>query len=138
MGVKQVSEWKELVGRIRSDVRALYLAYKDSRTPWYAKMFAALVVGYAFSPLDLIPDFIPVLGHLDDLILIPLGVWLAVRMIPPDVLADAREMARAETSGEDGLGWVAAGLILTLWLLALAAACGVLGWFRESRMEYGK
>jgi len=76
-------------------VYALYLAYRDPRVPWYARVFAACVVGYAFSPIDLIPDPIPVLGYLDDLILIPLGVALAIRMIPAEVLEDCREKARS-------------------------------------------
>ena len=73
---------------------ALYLAYGDPRVPWYARVFAALAVGYAFSPIDPIPDPIPVLGYLDDLILVPLGIALAVRMIPAEVLAECREEAR--------------------------------------------
>lgn len=76
--------------RLRSEVQALSLVYRDPRTPWYAKLCLALVLGYALSPVDLIPDFIPILGHLDDLLLVPLGVWLALRLIPPHVLAEAR------------------------------------------------
>ena len=89
-----LGEWKRWAGRLKSETHALYLAYRDPRVPWYAKLFAALVVGYAFSPIDLIPDPIPVLGYLDDLILVPLGVALAVRMIPEDVLSESRQKAQ--------------------------------------------
>ena len=80
--------------RLKIEIYALYLAYRDPRVPWYARVFAALVVGYAFSPIDLIPDVIPVLGYLDDLLIVPLGITLAIRMIPPHVLAECREEAR--------------------------------------------
>ena len=76
--------------RLRDEIRALVLAYRDPRTPWYARACAALVLAYALSPIDLIPDFIPILGHLDDLVLIPLGIALTVRLIPAQVMQDAR------------------------------------------------
>jgi uncharacterized membrane protein YkvA (DUF1232 family) len=79
---KPVEHLERWAGRLKAETYALYLAYKDPRVPWYARLFAACVVGYAFSPIDLIPDPIPVLGYLDDLVLIPLGIALAVRMIP--------------------------------------------------------
>lgn len=104
--------------RLKVEVHALYLAYKDPRVPWYARAFAAIVVGYAFSPIDLIPDPIPVLGYLDDLILIPLGVALAIRMIPPEVLDECREEARATT--ERPVSRVAAVVVVAVWI-ALAA-----------------
>ncbi len=88
-----LQRWKQRARALKKEVYALYLAYRDSRTPWYAKVVAALVVAYAFSPIDLIPDPIPVLGYLDDLVLIPLGAALAMRLIPPDVMADARAKA---------------------------------------------
>lgn len=92
--------------------------------PWYAKLFVALVVGYAFSPIDLIPDFIPVLGYLDDLIVVPLGVALAVRMIPEDVLSESRRRAQAMIDGgETPVSRTAAAVIVVLWLaLAVFAA----------------
>lgn len=86
--------WKHRARQLKTETYALTLAYRDPRTPWYARLFAALVVGYAFSPIDLIPDFIPVLGYLDDLVIVPLGVLLAVKMIPPAVLAESREQAQ--------------------------------------------
>jgi uncharacterized membrane protein YkvA (DUF1232 family) len=86
--------WRRRAEDLRRDVMALYFACRDPRVPWYAKAFMALLVAYALSPIDLIPDFIPVLGYLDELILLPLGVLLAVRMIPADILAGHRERAR--------------------------------------------
>src|SRR3712207_172937 len=88
--MKVVEKLKVWAGRLKAELYALYLAYRDPRVPLHARVFAACVVGYAFSPIDLIPDPIPVLGYLDDLVLIPLGVYLAVRMIPPHVLAECR------------------------------------------------
>ena len=112
-----LGEWKRWAGRLKSETHALYLAYRDPRVPWYAKLFAALVVGYAFSPIDLIPDSIPVLGYLDDLILVPLGVALAVRMIPEDVLSESRQKAREMVErGERPVSRAAAAVIVVLWL----------------------
>ena len=126
-------EWKRWAGRLESETYALYLAYRDPRMPWYAKLFAALVVGYAFSPIDLIPDAIPVLGYLDDLILVPLGVALAVRMIPEDVLSESRQKAREMVErGERPVSRVAAAVIVVLWL-----ALAVLGALVVVRMVRG-
>lgn len=86
--------WRRRAREVRRDVTALYFACRDPRVPWYTKAFVALVVAYALSPIDLIPDFIPVLGYLDDLVLLPLGVLMAVKMIPADVLAEHRERAQ--------------------------------------------
>ncbi|MDZ4771065.1 MAG: YkvA family protein [Chloroflexota bacterium] len=102
---------------LKNEVFALYLAYRDPRVPWYAKVFIAFVVAYAFSPIDLIPDFIPVLGYLDDLILIPLGVTLALRMIPPDVLAECREQAQALAAQGKPINRTAASVIVGIWIL---------------------
>jgi uncharacterized membrane protein YkvA (DUF1232 family) len=93
--VKIFETWKTRVRELHLEVYALYLAYRDPRVPWYAKAFAACVVGYAFSPIDLIPDPIPVLGHLDDLLLAPLGILAARRLIANDVMAESCERARA-------------------------------------------
>src|SRR5918998_6471079 len=92
---RSIANWKQRARQLKRELYALYLAYKDPRVPWYARLFAACVVGYAFSPIDLIPDPIPVLGYLDDLLLVPLGIALAVRLIPPQVLADCRARAEA-------------------------------------------
>jgi membrane protein DedA with SNARE-associated domain len=88
----RVREW---AGNLRRDVHAVYLAARDPRVPWYAKAFAWLIAAYAVSPVDLIPDFIPVLGHLDEVILIPLGIWVLLRLIPADVLDEHRRQAEA-------------------------------------------
>ena len=106
--------------RLKVEVYALYLAFKDPRVPWYARVFAAIVVGYAFSPIDLIPDPVPVLGYLDDLILIPLGVALAIKMIPPAVLAECREKAR--DAKDRPVNKVAAVVVVAVWIgLAMLA-----------------
>jgi uncharacterized membrane protein YkvA (DUF1232 family) len=116
--VSFVERLKRWARRLKVEVHALYLAYKDPRVPWYARVFAAVVVGYAFSPIDLIPDPIPVLGYLDDLVLIPLGVALAIRMIPPQVLAECREEAHETT--DRPVSRVAAVVVVAVWI-ALAA-----------------
>jgi len=108
--------WKQRARELKTEVYALYLAYKDPRVPLYAKVFAACVVGYAFSPIDLIPDPIPILGYLDDLILIPLGVALAIRMIPPVVLAECRDNAREVIKQGKPVNRIAAAVIIMLWL----------------------
>ena len=106
---------------IKADVLALWFAYRDKRTPWYAKLWTAMVVGYAFSPIDLIPDFIPVLGYVDDAILLPLGILVAIRLIPKEVLADSREKARIWLEERKGKpkNRIAAVLIALLWVIIL-------------------
>jgi uncharacterized membrane protein YkvA (DUF1232 family) len=108
---------------LKRDTYALYLAARDPRTPWYARGLAALIVAYAFSPIDLIPDFIPVLGYLDDLLLVPLGVALLLRLVPADVMADARARASVELAGNRPKSYVAAGVIALIWILLAAVAC---------------
>ncbi len=115
-----LEKWKQRAKALKQEVYALYLAYRDPRTPWYGKVFAALVIAYAFSPIDLIPDPIPVLGYLDDLLLIPLGVALALRMIPEEVIAEARIQAAENAQSGKPVSWVGAALVILLWL-ALAA-----------------
>ena len=115
--VERLKRWAR---RLKVEIHALYLAYRDPRVPWYARVFAAIVVGYAFSPIDLIPDPIPVLGYLDDLVLIPLGVALAVRMIPPQVLAECREEAREMK--DRPVSKVAAVVVVAVWVVLAALA----------------
>ncbi|MCX7670961.1 MAG: YkvA family protein [Anaerolineae bacterium] len=107
---------------LKRETYALYLAYRDPRTPWLARIVAGCVVAYAFSPLDLVPDFVPVLGYLDDLVLVPLGVALALRLIPPEVLAESR--ARARAIADRPSNRAAAAIIVVVWIgvAALVAA----------------
>jgi len=115
-----VDRWKDRARQLRIEVHALYLAYKDPRVPWYAKAVAALVVGYALSPIDLIPDFIPVLGYLDDLVLVPLGVALVLKLMPKPVLDECRETAKKLADQDAPKNWGAAGIIIAVWLLCVA------------------
>ena len=103
---------------IRRDTLALAYAVRDPRTPWVARILGAAVIAYAVSPIDLIPDFIPVLGYLDDLLLLPLGLLLVRRLIPPEVLADAR--ARAEAHTERLRSLVGAAIVVAIWLVVVA------------------
>jgi uncharacterized membrane protein YkvA (DUF1232 family) len=115
------SAWREKARGLRREVYALYFAVRDPRVPWYVKVLAACVVGYALSPIDLIPDFIPVLGYLDDLLLIPVGVMAVRALIPAGVLVECRE--RAAQASEKPTSRMAAGIIVAIWLL-LAATSG--------------
>ena len=115
-----IANWKLRVKRIKSKTYALYLACRDPRTPWYAKLFVALIVAYALSPVDLIPDFIPVLGYLDDLILLPLGIALAVRMIPKTVMEECSAKAESTLSAGTRKNWIAGGIIIVLWISVVA------------------
>jgi uncharacterized membrane protein YkvA (DUF1232 family) len=108
--------WRDTARGLKREVYALYFAVRDPRVPWYAKALAAAVVGYAISPIDLIPDFIPVLGYLDDLVITPGGIWLAVRLIPPDVMKEARETA-AIRDMDRSLGKIGAVIIITVWVI---------------------
>lgn len=118
-----IERWKKQAQQFKTEVYALYMAYKDPRTPWYAKVFSAVVVGYAFSPIDLIPDPIPVLGYLDDLLLIPLGVFLAMKMIPPQVMEESRAKAKIVMAQGRPVNKVAAVVIVIIWIgLAILAA----------------
>ena len=117
-----LARWKQWARRLKAETYALYLAYRDPRTPWYARVLAACVVGYAFSPIDLIPDPIPVLGYLDDLILVPLGIALAIKMIPPVVLAECRHEAQALMEEGKPVNWAGAVVVVVVWLLLAAVA----------------
>jgi uncharacterized membrane protein YkvA (DUF1232 family) len=116
----RVKSWARTVKR---DVVALFLAARDPRTPWYAKLMAGLVAAYALSPIDLIPDFIPVVGYLDDLVIVPLGIWIVVRLVPDDLMHEFRaEAARLEARPVSRTGAV---FIVALWV----AAAGLLLWW---------
>jgi uncharacterized membrane protein YkvA (DUF1232 family) len=120
--MKILDRLKQHARRLKTEVYALYFAYRDPRVPWYARVFAACVVGYAFSPIDLIPDPIPILGYLDDLILIPIGITLALRMIPPPVMAECRQQAQQLAQQGKPTNWIAAGVIITTWVLLAVGA----------------
>jgi uncharacterized membrane protein YkvA (DUF1232 family) len=115
----RLRHWARVVKR---DVHAVYLASRDPRVPWYAKLVALLVVAYALSPIDLIPDFIPILGYLDDLILVPLGVLLVIHLVPSGIMAEHR--VTAEKNDRLPQNWVAATVIIMLWMAGIA----ILGW----------
>ena len=116
-----IEHWKLQARQLKLEVYALYLAYQDPRVPWYARVFAACVVGYAFSPIDLIPDFIPVLGYLDDLILIPWGIKIAISMIPAYVMIESRTKAHKIIRQGKPVNRIAAVIIVSVWLFL--AAC---------------
>jgi uncharacterized membrane protein YkvA (DUF1232 family) len=120
----QLARLKEWAGRLRRDILALYLAARDPRVPWYAKALAALTAAYALSPIDLIPDFIPVLGHLDDLIIVPAAILLAVRLVPGEVMAELREEAGRRLADQKPRSMVGAAVVLLLWLLL----AGLVAW----------
>ena len=105
---------------LKREVTALGLAVQDPRTPWYARVLAVAVIAYALSPIDLIPDFIPVLGYLDDLILVPAGIALVIRLIPAEVMADARLRGDTLQVEKPWLRYLAAAVIVLLWLAVLA------------------
>lgn len=111
----RLRQWAVVVKR---DVCAIYLASRDPRVPWYAKLVAVLVAAYALSPIDLIPDFIPVIGYLDDLVLVPLGILLVIRLVPAGIMAEYRAAAERE----NGLpkNWVAGAVIIMLWVGGIA------------------
>ncbi|MCU0604404.1 MAG: DUF1232 domain-containing protein [Desulfobacterales bacterium] len=109
-------DWKATARKLKQEVHAVYLASRDPRVPWYARVIAVAVVAYAFSPIDLIPDPIPVLGYLDDLILIPLGIALVIKLIPAEVLQDCREKAVSAMKSGKPRNWVAGGIIILIWI----------------------
>ena len=106
---------------LRDETYALYLAYKDPRVPWYAKVCAALVVAHTVSPIDLIPDFIPILGYLDDLVITPLGLFIALRMIPPEVMAAARQQAAGAAGPGQAATRAGIAIVLSIWALLLVS-----------------
>lgn len=113
MGLLQIA--KQWARALKRDVLVVYLAARDPRTPWALRLLALAVAAYALSPIDLVPDFIPVLGYLDDLLIVPLGLALVLRLLPPPVLLAARE--RAARMLARPRSWLAAALIIMLWVL---------------------
>ena len=123
-GFERLRQWARAVKR---DVLMLYLAAHDPRVPWYAKVVAACVAAYALSPIDFIPDFIPILGYLDDVVIVPLGILLAIRLIPP-VLLEEHRGAAIEQSQQHPTSYIGAAIILIMWLVTGIA---LLFWFEK-------
>ena len=115
----RINDWKAKAKNLKQEVYALYLCSRQPRTPLYAKLFALLIVGYALSPIDLIPDFIPVLGYIDDLVLIPLGITLLIRMMPKDVLEECRQKVQVSPPDNKPKQWTGAVMVVCLWILAI-------------------
>lgn len=116
-----LAQLKQWAARLKRDIAALWFAYRDPRTPWVAKTLTVFIVAYALSPIDLIPDFIPILGYMDELIVLPAAVWLAIRLLPSSVLADARQHASEWIAHGHRIPRSALGLaiVLALWSLLL-------------------
>ena len=112
-----LENWKQWARTIKRDAHALYLAAHDPRVPWYAKVLAIAVAAYALSPIDVIPDFIPVLGYVDDLIIVPAGIALVIRLIPTELMAQHRDVAIA--AQDRRVSWAAAVAIVTIWIMAI-------------------
>src|ERR687890_1846727 len=118
----KIEAWKRRARQLSAQTYALYLAYRHPSTPWYAKVFVALIVGYVFSPIDPIPDFIPGVGLLDEMVVVPVGVLIATKMIPRQVMEECREKAREVAEGEKPVSRVAAVGGVAVWVLCVAMA----------------
>lgn len=116
----KLAAWAKKVNLLKRETFTLYLVCRHPAVPWYAKVLALIVVGYALSPIDLIPDFIPVLGYLDDLVLIPLGIMLVIRLTPADVVAECRARSAEIVGKVTRAGKIAAGVIVAVWILIAA------------------
>src|SRR5215210_259789 len=117
-----LQSWKQRARQLSAQTYTLYLACRHPRTPWYAKVFAALIVGYVFSPIDPIPDFIPGVGLLDGMVVVPIGVLIAAKLIPREVMEECQEKAREVAEGEKPVSRVAAVVVVAVWLLCVALA----------------
>jgi uncharacterized membrane protein YkvA (DUF1232 family) len=117
-----IQAWKQRAEHLKSETYTLYLAYRHPRTPWYAKVFVALIVGYVFSPLDPIPDFIPGIGLLDEMVVVPIGVLIATKMVPADVFAECREKTRDVMESSKPVSRAAAVVVVAVWVLCVALA----------------
>ena len=120
-----LNSWKMKANRLKNETYALYLASKDPRTPWYAKVFAVLIIGYALSPIDLIPDFIPVIGYLDDLIIVPTGIALLIKMIPKEIMQECRIKAQSQPLCKKK-NWIVVTFIVLIWVLTIYLVIRVL------------
>jgi len=134
LAMTAMQKWHGWAKALKREALVMYFAMRDPRTPWYAKGLAACVVAYAFSPIDLIPDPIPVLGYLDDLVIVPLGVWLVRRLIPPAVLTACREKVESGESVSRRVGLVGATVIVALWVAMIIWLTAIaIEWWRRSR-----
>jgi len=120
MNESSLEKLKIWANGLNKELFVLYLAWRHPRTPWYVKVLVIAVVAYALSPIDLIPDFIPVLGYLDDLILLPIGIFFTIKAIPPEVLAECRAIAADGTRFTSKAKWVASGIVVLVWISAAA------------------
>jgi uncharacterized membrane protein YkvA (DUF1232 family) len=127
-----LEKFKTAAKRLKREVMTLYFVARDTRTPWYARGLAFVVVGYALSPFDLIPDAIPVLGLLDDLILVPAGIWLVLKLVPQNVLEEARVQASKAESRP--VSYVAAAFMIVIWVLALILSAKIVSDFFKARV----
>jgi uncharacterized membrane protein YkvA (DUF1232 family) len=125
--------WRRRVKELKNRIGILYLAVKHPRTPWYVKVLATLVVAYALSPIDFIPDFIPILGFLDELLLLPFGIWLTLKLVPPEIWLECQQQAEQQVLSERPRNWTAAVVIVLLWLLILYCV----GWMLMDNMGGG-
>jgi uncharacterized membrane protein YkvA (DUF1232 family) len=122
--LSQIKDWAR---RLKRDSHAVYLAARDPRVPWYAKFLAIAVAGYALSPIDLIPDFVPVIGYLDDLIIVPLGIWLVISLIPGEIMVECRAKANEAAGRPTSRGGMVA--IILLWIVGAL----LVGWIGYAR-----
>eukprot|EP01120_Amphizonella_sp_Union-15-10_P014313 TRINITY_DN6894_c0_g1_i1.p1 TRINITY_DN6894_c0_g1~~TRINITY_DN6894_c0_g1_i1.p1 ORF type:complete len:129 (+),score=9.52 TRINITY_DN6894_c0_g1_i1:135-521(+) len=106
---------KKAAKALKKETYAVYLATKDRRTPWYAKLLGIIIISYALSPIDLIPDFIPILGYLDDIILVPVGIWLLLKLIPGEVMEECRQRAELELNKKEK-NWFVGAIIIVIWI----------------------
>jgi uncharacterized membrane protein YkvA (DUF1232 family) len=114
--MKILALWRQWARALTLETYTLYYAFRNPRTPWYARLWGAIVVAYAFSSVDLIPDFIPVLGFIDDFVLIPLGVVIARKLIPRDILMESRQLAQDRVDSKKPVNWLAGGVVIAIWV----------------------
>ena len=131
MKSERIENWKRRARKLKRETYAVYLACRHEKTPWYARLLAACVVGYAFSPIDLIPDFIPILGYLDDLLIVPLGIALVIKFIPAEVLVECRAKAQEIERQGRPANLIAAATIIAVWIIS-----AVLGGYWIFKMIY--
>ena len=112
--MEKIKAWAK---NLKRQIFILYFAYRDERVPWYVKLFTACIVAYAFSPIDLIPDFIPILGYLDDVIILPLGIMFALKMISKDVISDCELKANEMMKNGKPKNWIVGSLIILIWIV---------------------